>query len=676
MNGDTYDQAIVTSYFAECMDLVHSEIVPGSSGEYMTLPTNAVASTLVSPNGKTWQTNFLQYPLFPMTGDVMDFSRSYFHLDYDLSIGICVGGNTYCDHYIAMGPKSTSGSFSQIQFGMGGNAIFNDMYQFLHSSIQSASVCASESEHSPEYTTIDGLLKNKVSSMRIYCIPKTTLTYKGASEAAALANSFKEYTYTTNYNYSVDLNRLSVLFSNFQYTTTFDGNLTLRLYLMNTLDNFHYMMLPSESSINKSANNANGILTVQNANGILSINPVRWGTAPTSLTIKYVDGDHLCAVDFGTNVEWVPIAAPYAYHAGTAQKFNVTLSDGSGNEGVISVIEDNKSTAETYAAAPANVGFLSIPILFTFNKGNQTNVYQLNYMTLYQYTSKLKDEALQRLHQMFSSTGLIVRPTQQFVTQPFVDGGIGPTTTQSPLPIIQCKFDANNVTHVIISNAPDSQYGNGCLLNTFKTDYTLVANGVPLNNNPYFKVDGRVVKDYTNAIWDTDNEEINNDYLYSLTFPSYVSRTDGKAPGNKQYFVDGDFTEMKNVNFKSSTKTYYKQPNLFFDVFATSAPSSFMTGICVAPTFTSQLVLTLRANYHTSEMADDSRYRPLPMYQNGKVNVSSYNALTLPSYVDRQTTHYATLLKDCVICITYDPNVQHGVSMTIADVYPFADGKQ
>lgn len=677
MDSSNYDQLCVTSYFTECMDIISSEIIPGSSIEIFKLPLNASPTTVNSPDGSIYNTPFLEYALYPEVGDVLDFSRSYIYVDFDDSFGICVAHNTYSDTYMMIGPPYSGSIGSRVQIGMGGTNAYDDQYNFLHSTLQGAAVNASEAEHSPEFSTIDGFLNRKISPMKIIRIKKTTgIDYSAADKA------FVEYTYTINYNFSIDLNRLSILTSNFHFTTIFDGNLTLKYWFDKMLTNWHYMVLPSINSLQNGIDSKQrGTLCVQGANGILSVNPIRWGRKPTPATMSGV-----YYVDFGDYTEWIPIAAPLSFELNGATSYTVEIADPDGSDLVAKLKNDGSKGYNKFKH-----GFISIPICFTFSKpSNVTHVFKMNTSAIYQYTMRLKPEALERLHQMFSSTGMIMRPTQQFISAPFVDSTIGPTTTQTQPVQMSVKINANNITHIIISNTINDGLGNACLMNFFRTNYQLLCNGHPVNQIMYNKVDGRAIKDYTNAIYDTDHEEINNDYLYSLQFPSPPNCDNGKAPTSTTYFYDittgdtdiqDDFMLMKTCNWLSTHQTYFKQPNKFFDVFSTSAPSSFMTGICIAPVTTSQLQIVLIANYQESlnYMNKTSRYAPTKMMgtEDGKpvVTVASDEALTLPSYLDRQCVTWATVLSDCVFSQIYDPNTRRAISVSILPTYPFADGQ-
>lgn len=676
MESSNYDQVCVTSYFTECMDIISSEIIPGSSIEIFKLPLNASPTTVNSPDGSVYNTPFLEYALYPEVGDVLDFSRSYIYVDFDNSFGVCVAHNTYADTYVMVGPPYSGSIGSRVQIGMGGTNAYDDNYNFLHSTLQGAAVNASEAEHSPEFSTIDGFLNRKISPMKIIRIPKTT-----GIDYSTVDKTFVEYTYTINYNFSIDLNRLSILTSNFHFTTVFDGNLTLKYWFDQMLSNWHYMVMPSLNSLQSDVTNSvNGKICTQGANGILSVNPIRWGRKPTSEAISGTKH----AVDFGDYTEWIPIAAPIELSISADGKKYSTYIGENGSKLIYAV-----EAGETQQDKDFKFGFVSIPICFTFSKpSNVTHVFKMNTSAIYQYTMRLKPEAMERLHQMFSSTGMIIRPTQQFVSAPFVDSTIGPTTTQTQPVQMSVKIDANNITHIIISNTINSGLGNGCLMNFFRTNYQLFCNGHPVNQIMYNKVDGRAIKDYTNAIYDTDHEEINNDYLYSLQFPLTPNCSDSRAQKSTTYFydittavedVENDFMLMKTCNWLSSHQTYYKQPNKFFDVFSTAAPSSFMTGICIAPVTTGQLQIVLRANYQESlnYMNKTSRYAPTKMLSadGTSVTVASDEALTLPSYLDRQCMTWATVLSDCVFSQTYDPNTRRAISLAILPTYPFADGQ-
>lgn len=672
METTKYDQAIVTSYFAEAMGLISSEIVPGSTVELFKVPENVVQTAFTSPNGFTYENQYFEYPLYPMVGDVSDFSRGYIYIDYNVAHGIVVPTNTYSDIYLAVGPKYASATASVVQFGINGASTYDDQFNFINATIQSAAACASEAEHSPEYTTIDGLLRNKISPMRIICIPKTSGLDYTAKEKA-----YKLYTYNTNYSYSIDLNRICITLSNFQFTTKDDGALMLRYWFSEMLNNFHYMVLPATNSLQLAASAATGILGVQSANGIITINPVRWSPATNGDLPNALTGGKY-AVDFGEYTEWIPIPAPISYKASdTALELAVKVPNGADFADIVDTVksDNNVETKGDYSK-----GFLSIPIMFTFDKpAGVTNVLRFNRTAAYQYTSLMKEPAKERLRAMYAACGnLIIRPTQRLESIAFTDADHGPSTTSAPNTQLQRKITKNNITHFIVSNAPTNQRGNSCLMNFFRNTYTLYLNGSPLNTTPYDKVDGRVIKDYTNAIYDTDTEEINNDYLYSLQFPNYISRAGVNPPGGTEYFVPGDFAAMKTINWNSATKMYFKQPNVFFDVYSTGAPNSFMTGVCIAPRSVGETQVMLSSSYNSlNAMASNTehRYAPVPMKftEEGttKIRVASDYALTLPSYLDRRCTTWLTTLRDVTFTLSYDPTQGRAISSSIDNVYPF-----
>lgn len=697
MSLEEYDQLLVTSHFTEAMNITRSEIEPGSVSEVSKVPSNQPASTVVSTDGYTFSTSYLDFQISPIVGDVCDLSRSYIYVDYTVRHGIAVGGQTYSDVYILEGVTEAAGTFSKIQVSQGMQMILDDQYNFLHAAICAKAALASETEHSHEYATIDSMLRNKTSPMRLVKIPKTTLTW------ADHANAYKEYLYEVNFSYSIDLNRLTIMLSNMYFTTVFDNEMKVSVWFLNALSNFHYMVLPSESSLSvgsnvyfqKGADDNKTIVYqqvgVQNGNGILTVNPIRWGNAPPDSASKLID--------FGDRVEWISIPLPictkteYLDTGGggdqqhtkpyvkqttlvTSYVPNAAIQDNDNGVGIPSKISsDGSNVTRTKDWGE----FLSIPIMFTLSKGANAYNYQVNEAYIFQYTFRLKPSAFQRLHEMFSNTGYIVRPVQVIESTPFVSSVVGPNSG-APNVSINTTMNTNNVTHVIVSNTPNAGgIGNGCLINHFKTQYQLYVNGVPLNQIPYIKsTNGRVIKDYVNAICDTDNEEINNDYLYSLSFPGYTNPSNGGGPAYNAYFFAGDFHNMKRCNWNSAQKVYYKQPNGYFDVWATSQPSSFMTGLCVAPKSKTQLQFTLTSTYTSyNDMNDEERYQPTLQKQgDGSLLLASDKALTLPSYLDRECITWVSCISDACIYMKYDPSIRQAISANRVPVYPFADGTE
>lgn len=241
----------------------------------------------------------------------------------------------------------------------------------------------------------------------------------------------------------------------------------------------------------------------------------------------------------------------------------------------------------------------------------------------------IKDEEYQRLSDYFASLGSVIIPSQTWSTNVFNNstiskGGTFPSTQIGNIGGYNIDF-ISVWTHPILSTTT--------FTNEFLTDIQLILDGRPINALPYSYVSDKCVVDSTQAIIDTDHEEINHDYITSLT---QFNLTD-----DNNYIKEALNTTYSNGTLGTSIKkNYIAQPNTFALNFSTNLPDAFHSGACVLENSNRQAVLRYNAQSKTDSNANLQTTETFPYI------ITHRNA---------ETTSGFSSFCDCCIVLTYDP---------------------
>ena len=242
----------------------------------------------------------------------------------------------------------------------------------------------------------------------------------------------------------------------------------------------------------------------------------------------------------------------------------------------------------------------------------------------------IKDEEYQRLSDYFASLGSVIIPSQTWSSNVFNNSTI---TANGTYPATQIgNIGGYNIDFISVWSHPT--LSTVCFNKEFQTDMQLILDGRPVNALPYAYINDKAVVDMTQAIIDTDHEEINHDYISSLTL---FNETDtAKYINNTLSDLYGGGQLNNSIN-----KNYISNPNTYALNFSTNLPDAFHSGACTLENSNRQAVIRFNAN-----SAIDSN-----------VNFSGDNT-TFPMIITHKNADIVSGFSsfcDCCIVLTYDP---------------------
>lgn len=177
--------------------------------------------------GGASSTCYTTFPLSPLA-DCCNIDKTYLYLDFIVNLGLAIKLNasktlkTTDKIPMFIGFRDTSSLFSQIQFLIEGSTIWQTVYQREESVVAYNSLPEEEIESNEQYASIDKMRHNLESPMyRIEISPSEEFS------------DTDEHTIpiSINFKVTVDINRLTPLFSNLHYTTQHMGNLRLKVFI-------------------------------------------------------------------------------------------------------------------------------------------------------------------------------------------------------------------------------------------------------------------------------------------------------------------------------------------------------------------------------------------------------------------------------------------------------------
>lgn len=656
-------QLVVLNEIRSKIEMLKSDIVPESLKISVVDATQNVASNIKVRNGG-YGAAYTTRPLVPVSGSVLDFSQSYLYDSFYFRFSIYMCSTTYSDIYMMFGPVTSASIYKFLFFMINNNNIWSTVYNRTEARIAELADPSSDVNYSQEFANIDKLIDNKHSPMKIIKIPKTTLAYNNNP-----TNFYKQFKYQIRFDVMTDLNKLCVPFSNIDYTCYNYGALSVRTDFTNIHESMFYFVLPTSSSLqygNKTGAQSKVDITfgTQNGNGILTLNPVQWSRGKEK--IKIIGNSAALDVDEKL-IQWIPVAVPIQLSLDNSTATTPKLST-TNPIGKASSLKENAGNLEIDDAGEdfTVLKYMSIPIVFNLDNDPDKFEFELIQSQIVQITFDIEETSKKAMMEYFGTMGKVVLPIQTFVTSELNNGIVGPTSgsnTKPPESII-ANISGNNISHVIVTLSPNDS--PGCFVNSFPQNYIAYINGVAMVQIPYPKINNRVIKDYTNACCDTDTEEINTDFMYSLQFPPEIV-IDGQEPrGDSQYFVPNDFKTMKTINWDSTMNKFFKNPNGFMHVFQLQVPSAYHTGYSIVELSPVESTFKLTGGYWNTynEMSDQDQARFVcpDAYEYKDNNTQKYRLyskknLTIPSYVNRDCTFRVTALCDAMIYLDYDPGI-------------------
>lgn len=385
-----------------------------------------------------------------------------------------------------------------------------------------------------------------------------------------------------HYKLTVDINRLCPLLSNLHYTTPHFGNLRLKVWLQRIQEAMFFCPDYNYACLASTGDAANQPLYSQ-----------YWSFYPLSTYL---------------NTGSIP-AAQIPFYA-----YNYT--------------DSQPEICTSFKFAINNNDFI------TFANSGVFEIVQTNF--------DIKEDEYARLNDYFASTGSIIIPTQTFDTGVFNNSTIEAGGSWNSTMI--GSIGGYNVNFISTWAHPQSQAT--CFMNDFLKNIQLILDGRPVNALPYMYVNDKCIVDCTQAIIDTDHEEINADYIASL---SAFNKTD-----TSEYMSVEPSTYYNRGSNYSIGVSKLSNPNTYALNFSTNLPDAFHSGACILETSNRNGVIRLNSlssaddNTNFNTAADNVKF-PFTINHKSLINVCTTNGNNTDS-----TVVGFTAFCDCCIVLTYD----------------------
>ena len=589
---------VIIDQIMEQMEAAKSGIVPGSVTQAVVSGIQNVPSNIKQHSiGGVASTSYTTFPLSPIVKNCC-LDKSYLNLEFDVKFNMTFDNLTQNKHIqipFYIGLRDNASIFNQLQILIENSAIWTTTYQREESVLSYNSLPETEIRGNNQYASIEKMREGKYCPMKRYIVDIS---------AKAIENA-KIYTATINQHFkiTIDINRLTPLLSNLHFTTPHMGNLRLKVFMQEfekclficpDYNYFAYIKLGSAYSQDE----VNKLLDQPFLNQYWQFYPFYkfTGKGVSSASIPF----------FGYNVTDNAIIRPNT------------------------VIISNPSEGD----------FMS------FDNGGIAEIVQTCF--------DIKDEEYQRLTDYFASLGSVIIPSQTWSTNVFNNSQIhgGPTAAYPNTQI--GNIGGYNLDFVSVWTHPTQ---HPCTFtNEYLKNIQLILDGRPINPIPYQYVSDKCVVDTTQAIIDTDHEEINHDYISSLTLFN-ITDTDKYIDQPLTYYY-GTGQAGSGIN-----RNYIANPNTFALNFSTNLPDAFHSGACILENSNRQAVL----RYNAQSSVDDN----INFVGAGNAELNTKFPVIINHKSDDIVTGFSAFC-DCCIVLTYDPARQTCFDGQLSWAAPYA----
>ena len=547
---------VIIDEIMDQLEAAKSGVVPGSVSQSVVSGIQNVPSSIVQLKvGGGSASAYTTFPLSPIVKNCC-LDKTYLNFEYDINyrfnITLAKGAvaNTIYEVPFWFGLRDNASMFNQIQVLIENTAIWSTVYQREESVVAYNALPETEIRGNNQYASIEKMKEGKYSPMKRMIVKFTVGA--GASDGVIKTgetSGFKDV--NMHFKCTVDLNRITPLLSNLHYTTPHFGNLRLKVFMQEFekclffCPDYSYMT----NNILKSA--SAGSPTDAEINAVLA-QPLQnqyWSFYPLAYFFENV-----------INASKIP----FYYIAKTYDKYD----------------EDTRILQTSELNILANVKFENPKNgknFMTFADSGIAEIVQTNF--------EIKSEEYERLTNYFASTGSIIIPTQTWSTSVFNSNELkeGNNFPGSMVGNVG-GYNINFITLFFHPNKAPCYFNNEYL-----THFQLILDGRPVNAIPYEYMNDKCVVDMTQAIIDTDHEEINHSFMDSLTF---LNETD-----DDKYINTSARDLYGNGDLKSSiNKSSLRNPATCMYNFCTNLPDAFHSGACILENSNRQAVIRLTAS--------------------------------------------------------------------------------
>jgi hypothetical protein len=574
---------VVIDEIMEQLEAAKSGIVPGSVTQAVVSGIQNVPSQIVQrAPGQGSSTAYTTFPLSPIVRNCC-IDKSYINLEFDINFSVITHENNTDKIIIPfyLGFRDNASIFNQLQIMIENTALWTTTYQREESTLSYNSLPETEIRGNNQYASIEKIREGKYSPMKRLLV---TVQNNGDNDVITPV--------TLRFKGTVDLNRLTPLLSNLHFTTPHMGNLRLKLFIQEIEKAL--LFCPDYNICTTNF----GVLTKASPKG---------DATNAELTTWFNDN--------------IPNPSPQVNQYWQFYSFNEFYNQ---------FIEAEKIPFYAYIGNTGKIVQLTKIKFSQHSTANFLSFENGGVAEMIQTCFDIKDEEYQRLNDHFASLGSVIIPSQTWSSQVFNNSTI---PEGKPYPATQIgnvggyNIDFISVWHHSINSST--------LLNKeFLTNIQLILDGRPVNALPYDYVNDKCVVDMTQAILDTDNEEINHDYITSLTEFN---------ENDKNTYTDAQFSAIYGDGKTTSTirKSYISNPGTYALNFSTNLPDAFHSGACILENSNRQAVIRFNAN--SAEATNDElgkdrgKFPYIPTHMNQKSTVVGFSCFC-----------------DCCIVLTYD----------------------
>ena len=532
---------VVIDEIMDMLEAAKSGVVPGSVCQAIVAGIqNVPAQIKQSKVGGASGTSYTTFPLSPIVKNCC-IDKTYLNMEFDINFDMIVKGLTSGHNYeipFYFGFRDTASIFNQVMVMIENSTLWQTVYQREESVLSYNSLPETEIRGNNQYASIDKMINNKYCPMKRVV---ATITSGGNTDTKTISVHFK---------ITCDINRLTPLLSNLHFTTPHMGNLRLKVFLQEIEKALFFC--PDYNYIYHvaAAGNIEGAsITAAQLNTLIN------GAFPSPK-----DNAYWC---------FYPLNENFGTDIGKA--------------------------AIPFIAIDTTASTIINPNSVSFNNpsdGSNFMDFKDGIAEIIQTCFDIKDEEYQRLTDHFASLGSVIIPSQTWSTSVFNNSEITSTTWNTSMIGNVGGYNIDFISVWFHSNKSPS-----ALNKEFLNGIQLILDGRPINAIPYDYINDKCVVDMTQSIIDTDHEEINHDFIDSLTFLNHNDKTTYIDTNPHAIYGDGQLgSYMKILNLRN--------PNTFALNFSTNLPDAFHSGACIIENSNRQAVVRLlstsvRNNFET-----------------------------------------------------------------------------
>lgn len=579
---------VIIDEIMEQLEAAKSGVVPGSVTQSVVSGIQNVPSAIKqSKVGGSSAGAYTTFPLSPIIKNCcIDKSYLNFEFDNNYRFNVELAENAVTDKTYTVpfwfGPRDTASIFNQIQVLIENTSLWSTVYQREESVVAYNALPETEIRGNNQYATIEKMMNAKYSPMK-----RVIAKFKGVAQGAKdgegnINNGSKTGSLDIKIHFkcTVDLNRITPLLSNVHYTTPHMGNVRLKTFMQEFENCLFFCPDYGYRAFNKVTT------TSGNTYADASIN-----VALAQPTQNQYWSFYPFAHNFDEDIPATKIPFYYTTTEATAGKPSL-----------------NMLAKVKFENPPAGTDFM------TFDNGGIAEIVQTNF--------EIKSEEYERLTNYFASTGSVIIPTQTWSTSVFNSSNLSPTKFPNSMVGNVGGYNINFITLFFHSSkAP-------CYLNNeYLTGFQLILDGRPINAIPYEYMNDKCIVDMTQAIIDTDHEEINHSFMDSLTFlnendePTYISA--------KPHALYGTGALDSAIN-----KASLRNPGTCMYNFSTNLPDAFHSGACILENSNRQAVIRLTATSAADNADFKTNREAFPYFINHSLNANESTVAGFTCFCD------------------------------------------